>query len=317
MAGPALPAFTATRVVGIGRRQSRRTYGLIVAAFGVLLLAGTVIAIGAGAVGVSPAISVKVVNNHVVPGTFPVTWAPPDDQIIWSFRLPRVLPVAGLGLSSAAFGGALVAMLLVYEIAQRRGRVSAARMLLAGVALSYLFNAGYSFLLLHTDNLAAAQTVIFWLLGSIAGAEWSTLALPAAALAIGIVALLLQARPLIALLSGDETAASLGIGVRRFQIQMLVLCSLVIGVMVSVSGQIAFVGLIVPHVARLIVADHRRVLPISALLGAFFLVLADLVDRTLNAPNELPLTIVTAFVGVPFFLWLLRRRHHTAAETLG
>lgn len=356
-----------TRALGIGRRHSRRAFALLMVGFVLLLVAGVILAVGAGAVSVAPSVSARIVVDHVLPGTFPVRWTPLEDQIIWSFRLPRVLlgvivgagmgvvgavlqtmtrnplaepvilgvasgaafgavvvfvlgsqAVGGLGLSSAAFAGALLAMSLVYAMAQRRGRLSAPRMLLAGVALAYLFNAGYNYLLLQTDTLAAAQSVLFWLLGSIAGADWELLSLPAGALAVGVVALLAQARSLNALHGGDETAASLGIHVWRFQIQMLVLTSLVIGVMVAVSGQVAFVGLVVPHVARLIVgADHRRVLPLSALLGAFFLVIADLAARTLNAPNELPLTIVTAFVGVPSFLWLLRHRPQTAAEALG
>lgn len=226
--------------------------------------------------------------------------------------------LGGLGLSSAAFAGALVSTAMVYLLAQRGGRLSPGRLILAGVALSYLFQAGYSYLLLRTQTFDGAESILFWLLGSVAGADWSMLPLPVIALTVGIGALLLQARTLNAVLGGEETAASLGVGVQRFQIQMLVVTSLVVGAMVAVSGAIAFVGLIMPHVARLLVgADHRRMLPVAALLGAAFLVLVDLVARTIDSPNELPLTIVTAMIGVPFFLWLLRRRQHSVRDAIG
>jgi len=132
---------------------------------------------------------------------------------------------------------------------------------------------------------------------------------PAVMLAVGLVVLLVQWRPLNALLAGEETATSLGINVTRFRGGLFVLTSLLAGCLVAVSGAIAFVGLIVPHVARLLVgSDHRRVLPVTALAGAAFLQLVDIAARTLDQPQELPLSIVTAIFGVPFFLWLLRRR---------
>ncbi|WP_345409805.1 iron ABC transporter permease [Nonomuraea salmonea] len=119
----------------------------------------------------------------------------------------------------------------------------------------------------------------------------------------------MQHRPLNALAAGEETAVSLGVNVGRFRLTLFLLTSLLVGVLVATSGAIAFVGLIVPHAARLLVgADHRRVLPVTALLGAVFLQLVDVAARTVNAPQELALSIVTALFGVPFFLWLLRRR---------
>jgi iron complex transport system permease protein len=219
--------------------------------------------------------------------------------------------VGGLSLSVAAFLGGLLATGLVYLLAQRGGRIAPSRLILAGVALAYLFQACYSFLLLTTQP-EAAQGVLFWLLGSLGGARWSDLTLPAMALLAGSAVLVLQARPLNSLLAGEETAVSLGLGVNRFRVQMLLITSLLVGVMVAVAGAIAFVGLIVPHLVRLVVgADHRRVLPAAMLAGAVFLVLVDLAARTLNQPAELPLSIVTALVGVPFFLWLLRRRERS------
>jgi len=180
---------------------------------------------------------------------------------------------------------------------------------LAGVALAYLFQALYSFVLQRAQSGRAAQQVLFWLMGSLGGARWETLPIPAVVLLAGLLYLLVQHRPLNALSAGEDTAISLGVGVASLRVRLFVLTSLLVGVMVAVTGAIAFVGLIVPHAARLLVgADHRRVLPVSALLGAVFLQLVDVAARTIAAPQELALSIVTAVFGVPFFLWLLRRR---------
>ncbi|MDF5752795.1 iron ABC transporter permease [Spongiactinospora sp. TRM90649] len=226
--------------------------------------------------------------------------------------------LGGLSLSAAAFAGSLIALALVYALAQRSGRITPARLVLAGVALAYLFQAVYSFVLQQAQSGRAAQQVLFWLMGSLGGARWEMLPLPAAVLAAGLVYLLLQHRPLNALAAGEETAISLGVHVHRFRLSLFVLTSLLVGVLVATSGAIAFVGLIVPHAARLLVgADHRRVLPVTALLGAAFLQLVDVAARTVNAPQELALSIVTAVVGVPFFLWLLRRRSPDRAVTVG
>lgn len=217
--------------------------------------------------------------------------------------------LGGLGLSAAAFAGALAAMVLVYLMARAGGRLTPGRLILAGVALAYLFQAGYSFLLQKANAARAAQSALFWLLGSVAAARWHNLGLPALVLCVGLVALLLQWRALNAVSAGEEMAISLGVEVHRLRGQMFILTSLLTGVLVSVTGAIAFVGLIVPHAARMLVGvDHRRVLPVSALLGAGFLQTADVAARLLDAPQELPLSVVTAVFGVPFFLWLLCRR---------
>ncbi len=215
---------------------------------------------------------------------------------------------AGLGLSSAAFTGALVAALLVYLLAQRRGRVTPFRLVLAGVALSYLFQAMYAVLLLRADPYNV-QNILTWLYGSLGATEWEDVGVPAAAVTVGVLFLISQARSLNSLMTGDETAVSLGLDVARFRLLMLVVTSLLVGTMVAVSGAIAFVGLVVPHSCRLLVgAEHRRLLPVAALSGAAFLVLMDLVARTVMPPTELPLSIVTAVFGVPLFIWLLRKR---------
>ncbi|TDD25323.1 FecCD family ABC transporter permease [Nonomuraea diastatica] len=225
--------------------------------------------------------------------------------------------LGGLTLSGAAFAGSLLALGLVYTLAQRSGRLTPSRLVLAGVALAYLFQALYSFVLQQAQSGRAAQQVLFWLMGSLGGARWHMLPLPAVVLVGGLVYLLLQHRRLNALAAGEETAVSLGVNVHGLRITLFVLTSLLVGVLVATSGAIAFVGLIVPHAARLLVgADHRRVLPVTALLGAAFLQLVDVAARTVNAPQELALSIVTALFGVPFFLWLLRRRSVDRAVTV-
>lgn len=217
--------------------------------------------------------------------------------------------LGGLSLSVAAFLGALLALVLVYVLAQRSGRITPARLVLAGVALAYLFQAVYSYVLQQAQSGRAAQQVLFWLMGSLGGARWEMLPIPTVVLLAGVAYLLVQHRPLNALSSGEESAISLGINVTALRVRLFLLTSLLVGVLVATSGAIAFVGLIVPHTARMLVgADHRRVLPVSALLGAVFLQLVDVAARTIAAPQELALSIVTAVFGVPFFLWLLRRR---------
>lgn len=222
--------------------------------------------------------------------------------------------VGGLGLSAAAFTGSLVALAVVYLLAQQGGRITPGRLLLSGVAMAYLFQSLFSYVLQQARTGQAAQRVLFWLLGSLAAARWGDLTVPFVVLSLGVGLLLIRWRPLNALVAGEETATSLGVNVTWLRAELFMVTSLLVGVLVAVTGAIAFVGLIVPHVARLLVgADHRRVLPVSAVLGACFLQVVDLAARTLQAPVELPLSIVTALVGVPFFLWLLRRRSADAA----
>ncbi|MFB4193630.1 FecCD family ABC transporter permease [Streptomyces carpaticus] len=219
-----------------------------------------------------------------------------------------VTAAAGLGVTGAAFTGSLLSLLVVFVLAQHSGRLVGSSLILAGVAIAYLGNAITGYLQLQA-NPSELRAVMFWLLGSVAGASWQDLAVPAVA-ALGCAVLLLtQARPMNALATGDDTAAGLGVGVQRLRVLLLVASSLLTAVIVSVAGGIGFVGLVVPHAVRLLVGpDHRKVIPVSLLLGAVFLVLVDLLTRTLDRPNEIPIGIVTAILGAPFFLVLLRSR---------
>jgi len=212
-------------------------------------------------------------------------------------------------LAGAAFLFGLGSFALVFALSQKGGRVSPLRLILVGVAVSYILSAVTSFITFRASNQNGIQNALFWQAGSVAGAKWERLLLPSLALLFGVVLLLLQTRALNALVAGEETAVTLGVDATRFRAQLMCVTALITGTTVAVAGSIGFVGLIVPHALRLSVgSDHRRVLPLSALAGAIFLIWVDVGARTVVAPQELPLGIITAAVGGPVFLWLLRVR---------
>ena len=217
-------------------------------------------------------------------------------------------------LPAAAFLGAVAALGCVMFLSRSAGALAPGRLILAGVAVAYAMSAASSAILYFDATSQAdagkAEQVTFWLLGGLAGTTWGDLTLPAAAVLAGTAVLALQARVLNAFLMGDETAATLGVSVPAARRWLFVLAALMTGVMVAVSGGIGFVGLMVPHAVRLLSgADHRRVIPASILAGAIFLIWADVLGRTVAAPQEIPIGIVTALFGAPFFGVILRARH--------
>ncbi len=221
-----------------------------------------------------------------------------------------VLGFAGVyALPLGAFAGALLACVAVYWLAHSSGRLLAPRLILGGVAIGYCLSGVTSLVTLTAGQRELANAVLSWTLGSLAGTRWDELGLPALVLVAGIAWLLLQARGLNALLAGDETASTLGVDTTRMRRGLFVLVSLLTGVMVAVSGAIGFIGLMVPHVTRMLVGtEHRRVLPVAALVGAIFLVWVDAGARIAFAPTELPVGIITSLIGGPFFVWMLYRR---------
>jgi len=212
-----------------------------------------------------------------------------------------------LGVPLAAFAFGLMTIYIVYELARVGNRVPVTTLLLCGIAVAAFMSAGTSFLLfLSGENL---HQIVFWLLGGISGRGWEYVLLLLPFVAGGSVLFFSMSRPLNALMFGEESAQYLGIEVERLKKVILVAVSLVTGAAVSVSGIIGFVGLITPHMVRLWIGpDHRTLIPVSLLFGAILLVLADLASRVLLAPNELPIGIITALCGAPFFAYLLRRR---------
>ncbi|QYK43313.1 MAG: iron ABC transporter permease [Paracoccaceae bacterium] len=206
-----------------------------------------------------------------------------------------------------AFCGALCATILVLGVARLAGATSADRLVLAGVAVSFVIMACANILIFLGDP-KAAHTVVFWMLGGLGLAQWAHLLWPLAVLVPCGLWLWAQAGRLNAMSLGDETAASLGIEVGRFRLAIFVMAALITGVMVAFSGLIGFVGLMMPHLVRLVVGgDNARVLPGSALAGAVFLIWADAAARTVMAPEDIPIGVVTGLCGGIFFIWMMAR----------
>jgi iron complex transport system permease protein len=228
-----------------------------------------------------------------------------------------IVLVVGVGLGFvvlplAAFVGALLALVVVYFLARTGGRMTTVRLILAGVAVAEVLSALTSLLIVTSDDPHKAQAAVRWMLGGLGGTTWPMVWGPAAVVLIGVGVLMAVTRSLNLLYTGEEAATALGLDVHRFRAAMFVVVALMVGAMVAVSGAIGFVGLIMPHIVRLLVgADHRRALLAAALLGASFLIACDIAARTLAAPEELPVGVLTALVGGPFFLWLMRRKAAT------
>ena len=213
----------------------------------------------------------------------------------------------GLGaIPLLASAGAFVTVILVYNLARSGGTVPIPNLLLAGVALSSLLSALISLLIyLGQDQM---HTIVFWLMGGLSGRNWNHVLFALPYLLVGASVSVYYARDLNLMLLGEESAHNLGVEVERVKAIFLVMASILTGVAVAASGMIGFVGLIVPHVARILVGpDHRTLVPVSILAGAILLLCADILARTILAPVELPLGVVTALFGAPFFIILLRR----------
>jgi iron complex transport system permease protein len=216
--------------------------------------------------------------------------------------------LAGGAVPAAAFLGALVATLLVKRLATTDGRTDVATLLLAGIAVQAVSMAGTGLLTYLADD-EQLRTLTFWTMGSLGGATWQGLAFAAPLMLVAIIAIPMTARALNAMLLGEAEAGHLGIDTERLKQILILLVAGAVGAAVAVSGIIGFVGLVVPHLLRLTIGpNHFAVLPGSALLGATLLLLADLLARTLVVPAELPIGIITALVGGPFFIWLLTSR---------
>lgn len=212
-----------------------------------------------------------------------------------------------LGLPLAAFLGGLLTVILVWRVAQSGGRVHTATLLLAGIALNSVSGAAIGLLLFLADD-QQLRSITFWTLGGFGGANWALLALTAPFMLLACFGLLRLAKPLNALVLGEGEAYHLGVSVERMKRQAVALTALGVGAAVAAAGGIGFVGLVVPHLFRLFAGpDHRYLLLGSVLGGAVLTVLADLISRTVVAPAELPVGVITALVGGPFFLWLLLR----------
>lgn len=221
------------------------------------------------------------------------------------FRRETVLGNAGLPL--AAFVGALLTTLAVYRIARIEGYLAVETLILSGVIVNSFMSAVLSYLLTVAGQ--SMHQIVFWLMGnlSLRGSEYFVYTLPL--VVAGILVMCLYGRDLNILTLGDETAEQLGLSVEWTKRVILLVSTLITGVAVALAGTVGFVGLIVPHLVRLVLGpDHRVLIPVSAITGGIFLIWADTVARTIVAPVELPVGVITAFLGAPFFVYLMRTR---------
>ncbi len=212
------------------------------------------------------------------------------------------------GVAGLAVSGALLTIGLVYGIARTKKELHSTTLLLAGVIVNAFFSAVIMLLISMTNN-HELRSAIFWLMGDLSLAEWNEIILTGFFLMIGFIVMYIYSRHLNLIVSGEETAMQLGVDVEKTKKILLLAASLVTGVAVSVSGTIGFIGLIIPHMMRMLLgSDHRLLLPSSALFGASFLIVADTLARTITAPAELPVGVITAMCGAPYFIYLLRRK---------
>ncbi|GAF83182.1 unnamed protein product [marine sediment metagenome] len=206
-----------------------------------------------------------------------------------------------------AFTGALISTTIVYSLARVGRTLPVTTLILAGVALGALLGSIVSYLIISSGE--KMHGIIFWLMGSFSLSQWSEVKMVLPYVLVGVVVILLYARPLNIMQLDEEQAQQLGINVERLKIVLLAAATLITAAAVSFVGTIGFVGIIIPHAVRLVWgADHRFLLPLSVLTGAIFLILADLIARTVLAPTEIPIGVITAICGAPFFLYLLRRK---------
>ncbi len=226
--------------------------------------------------------------------------------IVFGDQVPWLVELTGsFGLPLFAFLGGLINVLLVYRLASMAGKTDIALLILAGVALNALCGALIGLSIFYADD-AALRNFTFWSLGDVGGANWTKVSI--GSLLIGIPALVLssQYKQLNALAIGESEAFHIGVSVQRVKYIVLMLSALMVGVGVSMTGTIGFVGLVVPHLIRLLFgADHRLVLPASILVGSLLLSFADLLARVMVMPAEMPIGIITAIIGSPFFIWLI------------
>ena len=211
-------------------------------------------------------------------------------------------------LPLAAFTGGVITTLIVYKVSSKNGKTSIATMLLAGIAIGAIAAAGTGIFTYLADD-AELRTLTFWTMGSLASATWESIFSIFPLVLIAVILLPLKARSLNAFLIGENISGHLGFNPDKTKKQVIILSALLVGSAVAAAGIIGFVGLVVPHLVRLITGpDHRIVLPGSMLLGASFMLTADLIARTIVSPSELPIGIIMAIIGGPFFLWLLIHR---------
>jgi iron complex transport system permease protein len=224
-----------------------------------------------------------------------------------------LLIVMGLGafVSGGAFVGAVIATVMVLGIASGHGKMTTTRLILAGTVVNALFTAFSNFIISVGANADSIMTIKFWTMGSLANAGWKSIILPAVVVIAVILFFCTQYRILNTMMLGDETAVTLGINLSLYRKVYMTLIAVVTGVLVSSCGVIGFVGLIIPHISRAFAGtNHKRLVPVVILLGAIFLIWADVLARILVKNAELPIGIFTAPVGAPFFIYIVTKKNY-------
>lgn len=214
-------------------------------------------------------------------------------------------------LGIMGFIGAFGVSILVLMISNIGGRSNSIKLLLAGMALSSVCSSFSSFLVYISDDSQKLKTITFWLMGSLAGAKWNEIVIILPVIILGTIFFVTQYRTLNLMLLGDEVSITLGTDLHKFRIIYLVITSLMIGLLVYVSGMIGFVGLIIPHIVRIIFGtDHKKIIPITALLGSIILIWADVISISLIKGTEIPIGIVISIIGAPLFVWLMIKKNY-------
>jgi len=263
-----------------------------------------------GGLGISGAALQGMFRNPLVePGLIGVSSGSALFAVLFMVLIPTATAtfswVKLLGLPFFAFVGGLTCVTAVYQLSKSQGKIDAATLILAGVAINALAGSLIGLVLFFADD-SALRSFTFWSLGDLGGATWAKIPLTFLLIVIPSILLLFNARQLNTLALGEQEAFHMGVNVQQVKIRLLISCALIVGVGVSMVGMIGFVGLVVPHLIRILFgADHRLVLPGSFLLGAILLNFADLVARLIVIPAEMPIGVITALIGAPFFIWLI------------
>ncbi|OSA94073.1 UNVERIFIED_ORG: iron ABC transporter permease [Clostridium botulinum] len=224
--------------------------------------------------------------------------------------------MSSIGINSVgagAFVGSLISGILVFAIGTQMGKTtSTTRLVLSGMAISTIFSALTNLLIYSAENSNQAKSALFWTVGSLGGAKWEVLLFPFIILVVVMIGALLMSKSLDILLLGDDSAIILGINIKLIKSIILILATLLTSALVSITGAIGFIGLVVPHICRTITgSDHKKLIALSSLIGAIFLIASDIIARGLFPPIEIPIGIITSLVGGPFFLYLISKKNYS------
>ena len=230
--------------------------------------------------------------------------------VAFTFVIGGVFAQSSSVISVFAFAGAILALLLVYSVGMVGSAGSTSRLVLAGMAISVILTAATQFFVSIAPDAYTVRNITAWTMGSLSSARWTTIGFPSFGAIAGSLVFIYFGRAFNLLSQGDDTATSLGLNVKSIKRLTIIVTAFITGAVVSVGGVIGFIGFIIPHIVRILIgSDHRRVFPLSFLVGGLFLMWMDVLARTIIAPKELPVGIFTAFCGGPFFIWLLYRKN--------